>query len=55
MKKFKVVFAPEALLDVKEGIDWYNLQQKNLGARFIEEINLLLIRSLQTPYCFCKI
>jgi len=30
-KKYKIVFAAEALLDVKESRDWYNLQQKKSG------------------------
>ena len=38
MKKFKIVFSPFALDDVKEAAKWYNSQQKGLGKRFKGEV-----------------
>ena len=38
MKAFKIKIEPEALLDIQEGIDWYNRQQSGLGRRFHTEI-----------------
>jgi plasmid stabilization system protein ParE len=36
--KFRIVFSPAALIDVKESRNWYNLQQKGLGKRFVGDI-----------------
>lgn len=34
MKKYSLVFTPEAIKEIKDIADWYNQQQKGLGARF---------------------
>ena len=39
MSVFKVVYAPEALEEIKEVVDYYNGESKGLGARF--KANLL--------------
>jgi plasmid stabilization system protein ParE len=36
MKKFRVKVEPEALADIQEISDWYNLQQAGLGKRFLK-------------------
>lgn len=33
-KAYKIQFLPEARLDIKEIIDWYNDQKSGLGKRF---------------------
>jgi hypothetical protein len=57
MAKHKILFSPGALLDMREARTWYNLQQKGLGKRFIDDvrktvdsiksIHILLLLSLQ--------
>lgn len=37
-KKYKIVFSPEALTDLKEAKKWYNEQQKGLGAKLVKDI-----------------
>jgi hypothetical protein len=39
MPAFKVLYAPEALEEIKEVVDYYNSESKGLGARF--KANLL--------------
>jgi len=51
-KKYKIIFAAEALLDVKESRDWYNLQQKNLGDRFVEEVKSTINQIAVNPLVF---
>lgn len=36
--KYKILFSPSALVDVKESRNWYNLQQKGLGKKFVADI-----------------
>ena len=38
MRKFKIIFSPEALVDLKEAKKWYNLQQKGLGEKLVEDV-----------------
>lgn len=45
--KFKVIFSPQSLKDIREARAWYNLQQKGLGKRFYEDVKLAA-RSIET-------
>lgn len=51
-KKYKVVFSAEALLDLNEARDWYNLQQKNLGEEFVQEITILIQNIVANPLLY---
>ena len=33
-KAYKVLYSTGILIDLKEGSNWYNLHQENLGKRF---------------------
>lgn len=33
--KFKVIFHPDFYNDIQEAVQWYNVQQKGLGTRFL--------------------
>lgn len=35
---YKVNFLPEALLDIKEIIDWYNRAERGLGKKFYQSL-----------------
>lgn len=50
MKKFKVIFSPEALMDLKEAKKWYNLQQKGLGKRLVEDVKNVTAAIKNNPY-----
>ena len=45
MKKFRIKIDPQAIADIQDITDWYNLQQAMLGKRFqeltIQQINKL--------------
>lgn len=34
MKKYKIVFTAESVMEIKETVSWYNKQQKGLGQKF---------------------
>jgi plasmid stabilization system protein ParE len=44
-----VVLRPEAARDIEEARDWYDAQEPDLGAEFIEEIDATLARVAQLP------
>ena len=44
MKKYKIIFSPRALPDMREARLWYNLQQRGLGKRFTEDVRKLLVQ-----------
>jgi hypothetical protein len=39
---YKIKLLPEAHLDIKESIEWYNEQKAGLGKRFYESVKLRL-------------
>lgn len=39
VKRYKLIFSPEALCDIQEARNWYDLQQKGLGKKLIAAIN----------------
>lgn len=45
----KIVIAPAALADLKEAADWYNLQQPNLGDRFLLYVDNKFAQLTTTP------
>jgi hypothetical protein len=50
MKKYKVIFSKSALLDIEEAVNYYNVQQKNLGKKFAKEIHATLISIERNPF-----
>ena len=55
MKPFRVKIHPFAELDLKETIDWYDLQRENLGNAFLSEVEKTLTRIQQNPKQFAQI
>jgi len=52
MKRFSVKISPEALMDIQDITDWYNLQKRNLGKRF-QKATIKHIDSLsKSPYAY---
>jgi plasmid stabilization system protein ParE len=45
----EVVLRPEAARDIEETRDWYDAQEPDLGAEFIEEIDATLMRVAEMP------
>ncbi len=50
MNKHKILFSPGALLDIREARSWYNLQQKGLGKRFVEDVRKTVASIKSNPY-----
>lgn len=50
MRKFKIIFSPEALVDLKEAKKWYNLQQKGLGEKLVEDVRNATAATKKNPY-----
>jgi plasmid stabilization system protein ParE len=55
MKLYKVEFLKSAKLDIQHANTWYNLQRKNLGHKFISEIDEIHSRLESNPKQFPKI
>jgi|SRR6476659_3577116 hypothetical protein len=49
IKNYQLKFSKESLLDAKEALDWYNLQQENLGERFKIELNFTIEKISKSP------
>lgn len=49
MKRYKVLFSAKALQDLNEARSWYNLQQKGLGKRLIEDVKSIVSSIKQNP------
>ncbi len=47
---FHILFEPEAIQDVQEGIDWYESVQEGLGVSFYEELNKSIDYLRENPY-----
>ena len=54
MKNYKLLINPFAELELDEAKEWYNLQQNNLGERFVNEIDITVIRIRENPFQFPK-
>lgn len=50
--KYKVTLLPEATLDIREIIDWYNLEQSGLGKRFYDSLKLKINSISLIPFSF---
>ncbi len=50
MKPYRIVFSPEALYDIDEAHCWYDLQQKGLGKRFVDDIKKIIHIIKQNPF-----
>ncbi len=50
--KYKVLFTEEARIDVKDSFDWYENKQKELGKRFIADIDKQLTYIIENPFSF---
>ena len=50
MKKYKVIFSPNALKDIEEAVIYYNGQQKNLGKKFAREVQSTLKSIKDNPF-----
>jgi toxin ParE1/3/4 len=48
----RVVFHPEADLEVVQSADWYDSEKPGLGASFLDEIDAALRRISATPDAF---
>lgn len=47
MKRYKVIFSSKALNDIENAVDYYNLQQKGLGKKFVKHTQAAL-QSIRT-------
>lgn len=50
MSRYKILFSPSALIDVKEAALWYNSQQQGLGKRFKEDIKQVITSIILNPF-----
>jgi len=55
MKPYRLEIHPFAELELKETLDWYNLQRENLGNAFLSEVEKLLALIQQNPGLFAQI
>ncbi|MDP1795743.1 MAG: type II toxin-antitoxin system RelE/ParE family toxin [Daejeonella sp.] len=51
-KKHKVIYATGAVNDIREAKDWYNLQQKDLGNRFLNDVKSTILLVSEHPLSF---
>ncbi len=54
MKNYKLLINPFAEFELAEAKEWYDLQQNNLGERFVNEIDKTVIRINDNPFQFPK-
>lgn len=47
---FVIQIEPEAIQDIQNAIDWYELQQKGLGKKFYDYLDSVLERLESNPY-----
>lgn len=50
MKKYKLLFTPEAVQEINYVAGWYNKQQKGLGKRFKTLLKKELAKLKQNPF-----
>jgi hypothetical protein len=50
VKKYKIIFSENALLDIEEAVIYYNEQQKNLGKKFASEVQSTLKYIKTNPF-----
>ena len=49
IKKYKLSFTPEATMQIKNIVLWYNTESKGLGERFKKELKLALEKTKLNP------
>lgn len=54
MKKFEILFSPDALRDIEEAVDYYNELSPGLGNRFITDFNQAY-KSIALNPCFASV
>ena len=50
MDRYKRLFSGGALLDMRDAHTWYNLQQKGLGNKFIDDVRKTVASIKSNPY-----
>ncbi len=50
MRRFRLIFSPAALQDLQEARRWYNLQQKGLGKRLVDDVKRVINSIKDNPY-----
>lgn len=50
MTAHKIVYSSGALLDLREARLWYNLQQKELGKRFVNDVKKTVVSIKLNPH-----
>lgn len=50
MKKYALLFTPEAIEEIRHIAEWYNEQQKGLGKRFKTQLKKELDKLKQNPF-----
>jgi hypothetical protein len=50
MRKYKFVFSPHAINDIEQACAYYNEQQKNLGKRFVKQVDTTIESIRQSPF-----
>ena len=50
MKRFKIIFLPDALEDIKASKKWYDKQQSGLGTKLIADVELSIKDVKQNPF-----
>ena len=55
MKKYNLIINPFAEEDIKESMEWYNLQKEKLGEEFFQEIKKTAFSIKENPFQFEEI
>lgn len=50
MRKYKIIFSSAALIDLKEAKEWYDVQQKGLGKRLMNDVKDIATIIKHNPY-----
>lgn len=50
MKKYKIIFLPNALNDIEEAVDYYNNLSSGLRNRFLTDFNLVYKAIATNPF-----
>src|SRR5580658_7060304 len=50
MTRYKVIFSPHALDDIENACEYYNEQQRNLGKRFVKQVESTLQSIRTNPF-----
>ena len=54
IKKYELIFKPEAELEINESFNYYEDQLEGLGERFLNELDKVINSILKTPNGFQK-